>query len=68
MTAALWVYQLSIFSTVIMVMSVPYNALIIAHEKMGTFAYISVLEVILKLVILYVIIISPFDRLIFYAF
>lgn len=33
MTAALWVYQLSIFSTVIMVMSVPYNALIIAHEK-----------------------------------
>lgn len=68
MTAALWVYQLSIFSTVIMVMSVPYNALIIAHEKMGTFAYISVLEVMLKLVILYFIIISPFDRLIFYAF
>ena len=68
MTAALWVYQFSIFSTIIMVMSVPYNALIIAHERMGTFAYISVLEVILKLLILYIIIVSPFDRLIFYAF
>lgn len=34
-------------------MSVPYNAAIVAHERMSAFAYISVLEVILKLIIVY---------------
>ena len=65
--AAFWVLQCSIISTVVMILSVPYNADIIAHEKMSAFAYISVLEVILKLVIVYAILISPFDKLIFYA-
>ena len=67
MDAAFWVLQCSIISTVVMILSVPYNADIIAHEKMSAFAYISVLEVILKLVIVYAILISPFDKLIFYA-
>lgn len=44
MTAAFWVYQFSIFTTIIMVLSVPYNAIIIAHEKMNAFAYISIIE------------------------
>lgn len=67
MTAAIWVFQCSIAIAVISIMSVPYNADIIANEKMSAFAYISVLEAILKLLIVYLIIISPFDKLIFYA-
>ena len=68
MDAAFWVLQCSIISTVIMILSVPYNADIIAHEKMSAFAYISIIEAILKLVIVYMLLISPFDKLIFYAF
>ena len=42
MSAALWVYQCSIATSIVSVISVPYNATIIAHEKMSTFAYISI--------------------------
>ena len=65
--AALWVYQASILSTIIMMLSVPYNAAIIAHERMSAFAYISVLEVVLKLVIVYALTVSEADKLILYA-
>lgn len=65
--AANIVYQCAILSTVVMIISTPYNALIIAHEKMSTFAYISILDVTLKLVIAYLLYISPYDRLIIYA-
>ena len=67
MYAANWVFQLSILTFVINLISVPYNAAIIAHEKMSAFAYISILEVIAKLVIVYLLVISPIDKLIFYA-
>lgn len=66
--AAFWVLQCSIVSTAVMVISVPYNADIIAHEKMSAFAYISILEAVLKLAIVFALVLSPFDRLIFYAF
>lgn len=65
--AALWVYQFSILSAVVMIMSVPYNATIIAHEKMSAFAYISVLEVTLKLLIVYLLLLGDFDKLKLYA-
>lgn len=67
MDAALWVYQFSILSTVVLIMSVPYNASIIAHERMSAFAYISVVEVVLKLGIVYVLLIGSFDKLKLYA-
>ncbi len=67
MTAAFWVYQCSIVACVVNIMSVPYNADIIAHEKMSAFAYISILEVILKLAIVYALYITPWDKLITYA-
>lgn len=67
MTAAFWVYQCSIVACVFNVMSVPYNADIIAHEKMSAFAYISILEVVLKLAIVYALYITPWDKLITYA-
>ena len=68
MTAAFWVYQCSIIACVVNIMSVPYNADIIAHEKMSAFAYISVLEVSLKLLIVYALYFTPWDKLITYAF
>lgn len=67
MQAAFWVYQLSILSTIVLIISVPYNSVIIAHEKMSAFAYISVVEVILKLLIVFLLSLSNWDRLIFYA-
>ena len=66
-TAANWVLQFSIITFVINLISVPYNAAIIAHEKMSAFAYISILEVLGKLAIAFLILVSPIDRLIFYA-
>lgn len=65
--AALWVYQLSILSCCLSIISLPYNAEIIAHEKMSAFAFISIMDVTLKLVIVYLIQIYPCDKLIFYA-
>lgn len=65
--AALWVFQCAIFTFIGSLMRVPYNALIIAHEKMDAYAYISVLEVSAKLGILFLIMYLPYDRLIGYA-
>ena len=67
MTAAMWVYQCSIIACVVNILSVPYNADIIAHEKMSAFAYISILDVTLKLIIVYLLVVSPIDKLIAYA-
>lgn len=67
MTAAIWVYQCSIIACVVNIMSIPYNADIVAHEKMSVFAYISIIDVVLKLLIVYLLILSPFDKLAVYA-
>lgn len=67
MVAANWVFQCAILTFVLNLLSVPYNAAIIAHEKMSAFAYISVVEVSLKLIIVYMLMISPFDKLETYA-
>lgn len=66
-TAAMWVYQLSIITMCVQIMSVPYNSDIVAHEQMGVFAAISVVEVVLKLAVVYMLAISNFDKLILYA-
>ena len=67
MASANWVLQFSVITFVINLISVPYNAAIIAHEKMSAFAYISILEAICKLAIAFFIMISHIDKLIFYA-
>lgn len=66
-TAAMWVYQASVLSCMVNIMSVPYNADIIAHEKMSAFAWISVVEVGLKLLVALSLSWLPFDRLKTYA-
>ena len=68
MDAAFWVLQCSIISAMVMIISVPYNSDIIAHEKMSAFAYISILEAVLKLVIVYLLVVTSLDKLIFFAF
>lgn len=65
--AAMWVYQCSIISSIVMIMSVPYNSDIIAHERMSAFAYISIIDVCAKLAIVYALLLSPYDKLIIYA-
>lgn len=67
MVAANWVLQFSIITFVINLISVPYNAAIIAHERMSAFAYISILEAVGKLAIAFLVMITAWDKLIFYA-
>ncbi len=65
--AANWVFQFSLLVFILNVINVPYNGALIAYEKMSAFAYFSIIDAVLKLVICYVIVITPFDRLIVYA-
>ena len=67
--AANYVYQCSVLSSLIMIVSVPYNALIIAEEKMSAFAYISIAEASLKLLVVFILLyLNKYDRLIIYGF
>lgn len=65
--AANWVLHCSLISFVINLISIPYNAAIIAHERMSAFAYVSILEAVLKLAVVYVLFISLWDKLIIYS-
>lgn len=64
--AALWVYHLSVISTCLSILCSPYMAVITAHEKMTAFAYISMADVTLRLVVVYLLVVFPFDKLIIY--
>ena len=68
MIAANWVFQFSVLTFAITLWSVPYNASIIAHEKMEAFAYISIFDALAKLGIAYLILKNPIDRLVYYGF
>lgn len=65
--AAIFTFHLSIITALLTLTQVPYNACIIAHERMSVFAYISIVEVSLKLIIVYLLTIWNFDRLMLYA-
>lgn len=67
MEATQWVYQFSIFSFLVGVMSVPYTAIIIAHERMKVFAWISMIEVFLKLLVVFLLMWFGADKLKLYA-
>ena len=68
LVAAVWVYQFTILSMILMFLSVPFNALIIAYEKMNAFAAISIVDAVMRLLIAYSIILCSSDKLIVYAF
>lgn len=65
--AANWVFQFSVITFAINLWSVPYNASIIAHEKMSAFAYISIFDAVAKLLIAFLILKNPIDRLVYYG-
>lgn len=67
MAAAFWVFQFSVVTFAVNLLSVPYNASIIAHEKMSVFAFLSIIDVTLKLLVAFLIMHEPFDRLVYYA-
>ena len=66
-TAVAFLYQFTIIICILNVISVPYNALIVAHERMGAFAYISIFNCVTKLIIAWIICVTSFDRLIIYG-
>ncbi len=67
MNAAIWVYHFSILSFMVTIIQVPYNATILAHERMDIYAYVSILEVVLKLLIVFMLTWITFDKLHLYA-
>jgi O-antigen/teichoic acid export membrane protein len=67
MTAVNWIYQFSVFTLLLGIIQVPYDALIVAREKMDIYAYMSFVEAFLKLVIVYLLVVFAFDKLILYA-
>jgi len=67
MTAAFWILQFTTISCAFSIIQVPYNATIIAHEKMGAFAYISILSAIFRLAIAITIYYYGGDRLVVYG-
>ena len=66
--AVMLTYQFSILASCVNIIRTPYNAAIIAHERMSFYAYISVREAVLRLLVVYLLDLAFLDRLIFYAF
>lgn len=67
LAAANWVFQCSVLTFLVNLVSLPYNALIIAYERMNVFAYISILEASLKLAAVFLLSAAPSDKLVAYA-
>lgn len=67
MVAAFWAYQFSILASILTITQIPYSAVIISHEKMNIYAMTSIIESVLKLVIVYILTIMTYDKLIIYS-
>lgn len=67
MYAANWVYQFSIFTFILNLICMPYNACIVAHERMSAFAWISIYDAVTKLAVALLTFIAPIDKLIFFS-
>ena len=68
MDAAFWTFQASVICMAIVFIQTPFNAAIIAHERMGIYAYIEILNSVLKLAAVYVLMVVSADKLILYSF
>lgn len=66
-SATFWCYQAAVVTTLINIMRVPYNAVIIAYEKMSFFAGLSIVEALLKLAVVFLLVISSLDKLVSYS-
>lgn len=67
MYAANWIYQFSILSACIGIVGAPYESTIVAYEKMSVYSYLSIIEGVFKLIIVYMLVICTTDKLIFYS-
>lgn len=67
MPEARWVFHCSLVTFAVSLISMPFNASIMAHEHMSVYAYITIFETVMKLVIVYLLLVSPFDKLETYA-
>lgn len=67
-TTALWILQFSILSAIVSIMTVPYDAIIIANERFNAYAILSIAETLLKLGVIFLLLIMPFNRVVTYAF
>ncbi len=63
-----WIYQFSILSCIATIIRAPYNAAIIAYEKMSFYSYTGIIEAILKLLIVFILLLLPWDKLFVYGF
>jgi len=68
MYAANIVYQFAIFSSILSIIQVPYSAMIMANERMNVYAYIEIVNVLLKLIVVFLLVIISTDKLIVYSF
>ena len=68
MNAVLWIYQFAILTFVAKIITTPYMSAIIAHENMSVYAYVSIVEVILNLLIVFLLSVLSYDKLILYGF
>lgn len=68
LNAAIWVFHFSLICFIISLMQTIYNAVIVAYEDMNIYAYMSIIDVVFKLLIVYSLWISSFDKLVFYSF
>lgn len=66
--AANWVFQLSVLSCMLSITQTPFTAAITANEKFEIYAFLSIFDVVLKIVIVYLLVVLPGDKLIVYAF
>lgn len=67
MSAAEWVFQFSLVTFCLNLINIPFNAVIIAHEKMNAYAYISIFDAAAKLGVAFLMSVSPIDKLVFYS-
>lgn len=67
LNAANWVLQFTILTFITNIMATPYLSVVIAREKMNVYAYVSILDVIMKLLIVYILVLFSYDKLILYS-
>lgn len=65
--AAMWVYQLALIVFCCQIVRVPYDAIVVAHERMSMYAYMSILEAVLLLGMAFLLKVTPGDSLIYYS-
>lgn len=67
LSVALWVFQFSVFSFILSILSAPFNGMLMAHERLTVYAVVNMINLLLKLAIAFAVMYMPFDKLLLYA-